>query len=77
MLDILLPEAGEFPDRRDDAHPRGALCYRGHPAMGIGLFCPPLGLGYYFTTAIAKVDPDEGMKPLVGYMISLLIGFLD
>jgi TRAP-type C4-dicarboxylate transport system permease large subunit len=44
-------------------------------AMGIGLFCPPVGLGYYFTTSIAKVDPDEGMKPLVGYMISLLIGF--
>ena len=43
-------------------------------AMGIGLFCPPVGLGYYFATSIAKVNPDEGMKPLVGYMISLLIG---
>ena len=43
-------------------------------AMGVGLFCPPVGVGYYFATSIAKVDPDEGMKPLVGYMISLLIG---
>ncbi len=45
-------------------------------AMGIGLFCPPVGLGYYFTTSIAKVNPDEGMKPLVGYMVSLLIGLI-
>jgi tripartite ATP-independent transporter DctM subunit len=45
-------------------------------AMGIGLFCPPVGLGYYFTTSIAKVNPDEGMKPLVGYMVSLLIGIV-
>ncbi len=43
-------------------------------AMGVGLFCPPVGVGYYFATSIGKVNPDEGIRPLVGYMISLLIG---
>ncbi len=43
-------------------------------AMGVGLFCPPVGVGYYFATSIGKVDPNEGIRPLVGYMISLLIG---
>jgi tripartite ATP-independent transporter DctM subunit len=43
-------------------------------AMGVGLFCPPVGVGYYFATSIGKVDPDLGIRPLVGYMISLLLG---
>ena len=43
-------------------------------AMGVGLFCPPVGVGYYFATSIGKVDPNEGIRPLVGYMVSLLIG---
>ena len=29
-------------------------------AMGIGLFAPPFGVGYYAACAISKVDPDEG-----------------
>lgn len=43
-------------------------------AMGVGLFCPPVGVGYYFATSIGKVNPNEGIRPLVGYMISLLLG---
>jgi len=43
-------------------------------AMGIGLFAPPFGVGYYAACAIARVAPHEGMKPIWGYMLALLIG---
>jgi tripartite ATP-independent transporter DctM subunit len=43
-------------------------------AMGIGLFAPPLGVGYYAACAIGRVRPDEGIRPMVGYMIALLLG---
>jgi tripartite ATP-independent transporter DctM subunit len=45
-------------------------------AMGIGLFAPPFGVGYYAACAIGKVKPDEGMKPIVGYLLSLLVGLI-
>ncbi|MCK9684201.1 TRAP transporter large permease subunit [Scleromatobacter humisilvae] len=43
-------------------------------AMGLGLFAPPLGVGYYSACAIARVNPDRGIRPLMGYMAALLIG---
>ena len=43
-------------------------------AMGIGLFAPPFGVGYYAACAIGRVDPVEGVKPIIGYMVALLIG---
>jgi tripartite ATP-independent transporter DctM subunit len=43
-------------------------------SMGVGLFAPPFGVGYYCATAIGGVNPDEGMKPIVGYMLALLVG---
>ncbi len=33
-------------------------------AMGIGLFAPPFGVGYYAACAISRINPDEGMKPI-------------
>jgi tripartite ATP-independent transporter DctM subunit len=45
-------------------------------AMGIGLFAPPFGVGYYAACAISRVHPDAGLKPIVGYMIALTIGLL-
>lgn len=45
-------------------------------AMGLGLFAPPFGVGYYSATAISRIHPDEGMKPIIGYMIALLIGLI-
>ena len=45
-------------------------------SMGIGLFSPPFGVGYYCATAISGVNPDEGMKPIVGYMLALLAGLI-
>ena len=43
-------------------------------AMGVGLFAPPFGVGYYAACAVGRVDPSEGMRPIVGYMIALLVG---
>ena len=43
-------------------------------AMGVGLFAPPFGVGYYAACAVGRVDPSEGMKPIVGYMLALLVG---
>jgi tripartite ATP-independent transporter DctM subunit len=43
-------------------------------AMGIGLFAPPFGVGYYAACAISRVHPDEGVRPMLGYMLALFIG---
>ena len=43
-------------------------------AMGIGLFAPPFGVGYYAACAISRIHPNEGMKPIIGYMIALFFG---
>jgi tripartite ATP-independent transporter DctM subunit len=43
-------------------------------SMGLGLFTPPLGVGYYAACAIGRVHPDAGMRPIVGYMLALLVG---
>ncbi|NMM09761.1 MAG: TRAP transporter large permease subunit [Polaromonas sp.] len=43
-------------------------------SMGLGLFAPPLGVGYYAACAIGRVPPDEGIRPIVGYMLALFIG---
>lgn len=43
-------------------------------SMGLGLFAPPLGVGYYAACAIGRVNPDEGMRPIMGYLLTLLIG---
>ena len=45
-------------------------------SMGLGLFAPPLGVGYYAACAIGRVNPDEGIRPIVGYLLALLIGTL-
>jgi tripartite ATP-independent transporter DctM subunit len=43
-------------------------------AMGIGLFAPPFGVGYYAACAISQINPDEGIKPIVGYILALIAG---
>lgn len=45
-------------------------------SMGMGLFAPPFGVGYYAACAISRIRPDEGMKPIVGYMLALLVGLI-
>jgi tripartite ATP-independent transporter DctM subunit len=45
-------------------------------AMGIGLFAPPFGVGYYAACAIGRVNPDEGMQPIIGYILALFVGLI-
>jgi tripartite ATP-independent transporter DctM subunit len=45
-------------------------------AMGIGLFAPPFGVGYYAACAIGRVDPAEGIRPILGYLLALLVGLI-
>lgn len=43
-------------------------------SMGLGLFMPPVGVGYYAACAVGRVDPNEGLKAIWGYMLALLVG---
>lgn len=45
-------------------------------SMGVGLFAPPFGVGYYAACAISRISPVEGMKPIVGYMLALIVGLI-
>ncbi|MFM0201949.1 TRAP transporter large permease subunit [Paraburkholderia fungorum] len=45
-------------------------------AMGMGLFAPPFGVGYYTACAINRINPEEGMKPMVAYMLVLGLGLV-
>jgi TRAP-type C4-dicarboxylate transport system permease large subunit len=45
-------------------------------AMGVGLFAPPFGVGYYGACAVGKVDPQEGVGPIWGYMAALIVGLI-
>ena len=44
--------------------------------MGIGLFTPPFGVGYFIACAISNVDPREGVRPLMVYLGALLAGLI-
>jgi tripartite ATP-independent transporter DctM subunit len=43
-------------------------------AMGIGLFSPPFGVGYYAACAIGRVEPAAGMRPIFAYVVALAFG---
>lgn len=43
-------------------------------AMGIGLFAPPFGVGYYAACAISRIHPDAGIRPMIGYILALVVG---
>jgi tripartite ATP-independent transporter DctM subunit len=45
-------------------------------AMGLGLFSPPFGVGFYIASAIGRIDPTEAIRPIMGYMLALLVGLL-
>ncbi|SAL75109.1 TRAP transporter large permease [Caballeronia telluris] len=45
-------------------------------SMGVGLFAPPFGVGYYSACAVSRIHPDEGMKPIVGYILALIVGLI-
>ena len=43
-------------------------------AMGIGLFAPPFGLGYYAACIIGRVPPEVGLKRIWPYLGALAAG---
>ena len=45
-------------------------------AMGLGLFSPPFGVGYYAACAIGRIDPDAGLRTIWPYMAALLAGLI-
>ena len=45
-------------------------------AMGIGLFAPPFGVGYYAACAIARVSPDAAMRRIWPYLLAVLAGLI-
>lgn len=45
-------------------------------AMGIGLFAPPLGVGYYAACAIGKASPDEAAIRIIPYLGAVFVGLL-
>jgi tripartite ATP-independent transporter DctM subunit len=45
-------------------------------AMGIGLFAPPFGLGYYAACSIGQVDPTAGLRRIWSYLAALVVGLL-
>ena len=45
-------------------------------AIGLGLFAPPFGVGFYAACAIGKVDPDRAVAhvwPCLGALVVALV----
>ncbi|MBC7414076.1 MAG: TRAP transporter large permease subunit [Herminiimonas sp.] len=45
-------------------------------AMGLGLFAPPFGVGFYAACAIGRVDPDRAMPHVWPYLGALLAALI-
>lgn len=45
-------------------------------AMGVGLFAPPFGVGYYAACAIGRVSPDAAMRRIWPYLGALILGLI-
>jgi tripartite ATP-independent transporter DctM subunit len=45
-------------------------------SMGIGLFAPPFGVGYYAACAIGRASPDAAMRRIWPYLLAVLAGLL-
>jgi tripartite ATP-independent transporter DctM subunit len=45
-------------------------------AMGVGLFTPPFGIGFYITCAIGGADPDKAIRHIWVYLAVLLVGVI-
>ncbi|MBG7622007.1 TRAP transporter large permease subunit [Herbaspirillum sp. AP02] len=45
-------------------------------SMGVGLFAPPFGLGYYAACTIGRVHPDVAVKRIWPYLGALVVGLL-
>jgi tripartite ATP-independent transporter DctM subunit len=45
-------------------------------AMGLGLFAPPFGVGFYAACAIGRVSPDAAMPRIWPYLAALLLALV-
>jgi tripartite ATP-independent transporter DctM subunit len=45
-------------------------------AMGLGLFAPPFGVGFYAACAIGRVDPDRAIGRVWPYLAALLVALI-
>jgi len=45
-------------------------------AMGLGLFAPPFGVGFYGACAVGRGVPDIAMKRIWIYLLALLVGLI-
>lgn len=45
-------------------------------AMGVGLFSPPLGIGYYAACAIGKANPESAVRSMLPYLGALIVALL-
>jgi tripartite ATP-independent transporter DctM subunit len=45
-------------------------------AVGIGVFMPPVGIGYYIACAVGEASPHETIRPSLIYNIFLIIGLI-
>jgi len=45
-------------------------------SMGLGLFAPPLGIGFYIACAIGQATPEEAAPPLVRYLVALAVAII-
>jgi tripartite ATP-independent transporter DctM subunit len=45
-------------------------------AMGVGLFSPPLGIGFFSACAIGKAEPENAFRPILPYLGVLLVALL-
>jgi TRAP-type C4-dicarboxylate transport system permease large subunit len=44
--------------------------------MGIGLFAPPFGVGFYGACAIGKISPDDALWRIWPYIFSLVVALI-
>jgi TRAP-type C4-dicarboxylate transport system permease large subunit len=44
--------------------------------MGIGLFAPPFGVGYYGACAIGKISPDDAIWRIWPYIFALIVALI-
>jgi tripartite ATP-independent transporter DctM subunit len=45
-------------------------------ALNIGLFAPPIGIGFYIACSIGKVPPDDALRAVWLYLFALMVGLL-
>jgi len=45
-------------------------------SMGLGVFAPPMGIGYFIACAIGKVPANDAMRSMWPYLAALLAGLL-